>query len=203
MKPPFAKHETGGVQETIRRGEPVGTQAGSSAEEGVEEAEEPPGQKFRRPGRGHAEVRKQPAGVRQCGGGELSHHGREFFRAEAIEDEVGDDEIVAGRGRFPREYVGVDKLDPCGRTGPGAGELKHGSAGIDAGDFGPRMAAEQLGKESAVAFAEDEDPSGSFGFREEGRAAALEGVPGKAAFDPVVVRRDPVEAHAVGGKATF
>jgi hypothetical protein len=74
--------------------------------------------------------------------------------------------------------------------------LQHRGTGVDAGDFCLRMKAEQLGEEAAVAFAENEDTRRPPDFIEEGRAALLQSSTGAATFDPVVVGRDAVEAHA-------
>ncbi len=74
----------------------------------------------------------------------------------------------------------------------GAGEP--GGGGIDGGEMGGGMRAEQGREGTAVAFAHEQDAARR-GSGAAGGAAALELFAGKEPFDPALVRGKALEAH--------
>jgi hypothetical protein len=94
--------------------------------------------------------------VRSEAGGEVV----EFGLGEAVEEEVGDDEVVRvgwGEGEGVA-VVGAQAgfgcvVRPVGSAGE---EMKHGGADVDGVDVEVGIGGEEAGKEAAVAVAENE-----------------------------------------------
>jgi hypothetical protein len=105
-----------------------------------------------------AEVGDEPEGL----GGEVrSDLGDEDFElglGEAVEEEVGDDQVVFFRGRGAEgEGVGFVGLEAIGERGATlAKEMEHGGAGVDSFGLEVGVLSEELGEEAAVAVAQDE-----------------------------------------------
>lgn len=150
------------------------------------------------------EIGEEPEGI-GCGeGGELGDQGVQLIGAEAIEEEVGGDEVEAGFGWGPLKDIGVDELH-AGFIGVRlfqgvAGLFDHSGAGIDAGDLEVWIALEQRDEEAAGAFAEEESFAGGvLGLSKVSEAAALEFIAREEAFHEAVNRSEPVKAHAASG----
>jgi len=136
-------------------GEVGGAEAGEDAEGQVEAADEESGWKMHWAG-GYLEVGDNPEGPGTCVFCDAGDEGIEFGLGEAVEEEVGDDEIV---GALEWEGQGVCLVDVEARFGMGysfaalAKELKHGGAGVDCVGVEVRVLCKELGKEAAVSVA--------------------------------------------------
>ena len=106
---------------------------------------------------GDAEVGDEPEGSGGEGGSDASDERVEFGLGEAVEEEVGDDEVVL---LFEREGDGVGVMGAEASGGVGsccfaalAEELKHCGAGVDCVGAKVRVLLEELGEEASVAVA--------------------------------------------------
>ncbi len=117
--------------------------------------------------------------------------------SEAIEEEVGDDEIVWA---FKREVECAGVVGAETRSGIGcccfaalAEELKHNGAGVDCIGLEVRVVREKLGEEAAVSIAQDQCVAPVEKLRKVLGAAALERLAKGEIFEPAIGFRDVVE----------
>ena len=134
-----------------------------------------------------------------CGAG---YEGFEVGLGEAVEEEVGDDEIVRfGCRRGEGEGAGLVGLEAGGRVGGFAAlaeELEHGGAGVYGVHFDDGVRGEELGGEAAVSVTQDE---GFFLLEqtwEEVEAAMFEGAAEGEVFKPAIGAGDEVEVWFSG-----
>ncbi len=132
--------EAGGGEGGLGVGEVGDAEAGEDAEGEVEGADVEGGEGAEEWALGDGEVGEEPEGAGGGVGGDVLGEGGEFGLGEAVEEEVGDDEVgvagypagVEGRGwkqvQRPRSE-GSDALDV--RLAAVAEEVEHGGAGID------------------------------------------------------------------------
>jgi len=184
-------------------------EAGEEAEREVEGADEVAGEEVEGAGGGrNAEVGEEPKAARGEVRSEAGGQAVELGFGEAIEEEVGDDEVVRARG-LEGEGVRLMGLEADGCGGRGGmraltEEVEHGGAEIDGVGVELRVAGEELGEEAAVPITEQEGSAGLEEAREEVEATALEeGAEGEV-FEPAVGAGDAVEVgwggHGLGAR---
>ena len=79
-----------------------------------------------------------------------------FISGEAVEKEVGHDQVIGCRRRFPCADVGNLDVNAVGLRAGAASEFReHGRTGVDSVDNDGRIFGQQAGNESAVAIAQD------------------------------------------------
>jgi hypothetical protein len=147
-----------------------------------------------------AEVGDEPEGSGSKGGGDADDEGVELGLGEAVEKEVGDDQVV-GVFEWEGEGVGVMGVEAgvdvwCGFFAVLAEELEHGGAGVDCVDFEMRVSFEELSKEAAVSIAQDEGSADLAVMRELREiviAAVFEGFAESEIFEPAIGFGDEVE----------
>ncbi len=171
-----------------------GPDAGDAAEEPVKRGDDGAAAPTGGSCGGDFEVCQQPVSGGRRHFPKFRDHLRELVGREAIEEKVGDDEVVAGGRTDEFKNVGVDEIDPVG-SGLAAGDGKHLAAGIDDGDVGLGEAADAFGEEPAVAFADDEDGARRRDFREETNSAALQFSAGGEQLHGAVKWGEAVEIH--------
>jgi hypothetical protein len=137
-------------------GEAGGAETGEEAEGEIEAADEELCRDTQGAG-GDAEVGDEPEGSGSEGGNDASDERVEFGLGEAVEEEVGDDEIVSLCGR-EGDGVGVMGAEADGGVGSCcfaalAEELKHRRTGVDYVGAEIRVLLEELGEEASVAVA--------------------------------------------------
>ena len=146
-------------------GEAGGAEAGEEAEGEVEAPDEELCRETHGAG-GDAEVGDEPEGSGSEGRGDASDESVEFGLGEAVEEEVGDDEIVSfvsvGCVGFPLEREG-ECVGLMGAKAKGgirdccfaalAKEVEHGGADVDCVGVEVRVVLEELGEEATVAVA--------------------------------------------------
>lgn len=187
-----------------------GAESGEEAEGEVEEPNESVGGEAERAG-WDAEVGEEPEGAGCEVGDETGGELIELRLGEAIEKEVGDDEVVEAVGL---EGDGVGRVGLEARFGGGGGgagsmaeEVEHGGTEIDGVGVKAWIAGEEVGEEAAVAVAKDEDAAGVQEPGEEVEAATFERSAEGEVFEPVIGASDVVEVrlwfcvHVFGGKA--
>ncbi len=131
-------------------------EAGEDAEGEIEAADVEVGEGSKKPRRGVAEVGEKPEGAGTEMGCEVPGEGVELGLGEAVEEEVGDDEVGFGRG-CEGECGGVEGAEAIGGgVAAIAEEEEHGGAGIDGEGVEVGLLGEESGKEAAVAVAENE-----------------------------------------------
>jgi hypothetical protein len=136
--------EAGGSEGGSVVGELGGTQAGEEAEGEVEGADQEAGGEAEDAG-WDAEVGEEPESPGLKVGGEAVDESFEAGLGEAVEEEVGDYEVV-GLGGLEGEGAGLVGLD-TGGVGDAAGfeEVQHGAAGVDCVSVQRGIGGEQLG----------------------------------------------------------
>ncbi len=123
--------EAGGGEGHLRVGKPGDAEAGEDAEGQVERADVEGGKGAEDRCLGDGEVREEPEGAGGGIRGEGLGQGGEFSRGEAVEEEVGDDEVSVLR-RSDGEGGSLESADAVQEgLAATAEELKHGGAGID------------------------------------------------------------------------
>ena len=180
-------------------GETAGAEAGEDAEDKVEGA----GEKFcgeaHGAGGGDAEVGDEPEGFGSVGGGGAEDEGFQIGLGEAVEEEMGDDEVVFfGGGAGEGEGVGLVGVESGGGVGCGclaaaAEEFEHGFAEVYRVGVEMTVCCEELGQKAAVSVAEDE---GSPLLMEAGKVvetAAFEGSAESQVFEPAIRASDEIE----------
>jgi hypothetical protein len=167
-------------------GQGVGAEAGEDAEGKVEAADVGSGDEVHEAGGWNAEVGDEPEGSRGEVRGDVSDEGFEFGLGEAIEKEVGDDEVVL-LCWVKSEGVAVVGLEASSVKGAAlAEEMEHGGAGVDSVGLEVGVLREETGEEAAVAVAEDE---GGFLMGEGGEvveAGSLESGAEGEVFEPAI-----------------
>jgi hypothetical protein len=185
--PEFGEEKTGEMmvvrdssQTTLREGgDVVGEMGGSETGEDAEcEIECADGEFCWKPHRaaGDAEVRGEPESSGGEGGSDAGDEGFECGLGEAVEEEVGDDEVVGFCFDGEGQGAGVVDLETVGggRFAPLAEELEHGGAGVDCIGLDVWVASEKLREEATVSIAEDECLSLLEEVREIVKATAFE-----------------------------
>jgi hypothetical protein len=116
---------------------------------------------------------------------------------EAVEEEVGDGEIVRA---FEMEsecavVVGAETSSGVGSCclATLAQELKHDGAGVDGIGVEMRIVFEELGEETAVSVAQDQGVAAIEEIREVVIAAVFEGTAEREVFEPAIRFSDVVE----------
>jgi len=144
------------------------------------------------------EVGDEPEGVLSRDRDEAMGKGGNFFGGQAVEEEVGGDEIVtdverglpvAEVGRFWSEAV-------CVASGGSAEGGEHFGAGIYGVDANFRIVPEELRGETAVSVAKHKRPAACGELRQKVRAGALQEWAESKVFKPAVGLGEGVE---VGG----
>lgn len=124
----------------------------------------------------------------------------EFFRAKAIEEKMGNDQVVGSGSVVVVECIGVDERDffkrDISRHDVVLRDSQHALTGIDAGH--PRMGKTlpKGSEELARALTENEDRLRRSEAVQMRDAAGLEFSPGEERFHPAIMRSDGIEAHA-------
>jgi hypothetical protein len=144
-------------------GEAGGAEVGEDAEGQIEGSDEESGREAHEAG-GDAEVGDEPERVGGEAGDDAGDQGFEVGLGEAVEEEVGYDEIVGfcwGVWGWEGEGAGLVGFEAVEGVGGGcfavaAEELEHGGAGVDCIGLEVGVLGEELGEEAAVAVAEDE-----------------------------------------------
>jgi hypothetical protein len=175
-----------------------GAEAGEEAEGEVEAADVESGEGLERSG-GDAEVGEEPECSGGQGGGEPGCEGVEFELGEAVEEEVGDDE-VGGMGGGVGEGAGVVGVEAVGGwVAALVKELEHGGAGVDCVCVEVGVGGEEAGEEATVAVAEDQGAAAVEETGEEVVAGAFEGSGEGEVFEPAVGAGDAIEVGGWGG----
>ena len=184
-------------------------EAGEEAEREVEGADEEAGEQVEGAGGGrNAEVGEEPEAAGGEVGSEAGGEAVELGFGEAIEEEVGDDEVVGARG-LEGEGVRLMGLEAAGCGGRGGDralteKVEHGGAEVDGVGVELRAAREKLGEKAPVPITEQEGSASLEEAREEVEATALEeGAEGEV-FEPAVGAGDAVEVgwdgHELGAR---
>ena len=142
-----------------------------------------------------AEVGYEPETVGRKGGREAPGEIVHLVLGEAIEEEVGDDEVGWGGGDVGEGalLVGLEARAGVDGRGPAVEELQHGGADVYGIGVELTIAFEELGEEAAVAVAENQGSSTIVEAWEEVGAGALEqGAEGEV-LKPAVGAGDGVE----------
>jgi hypothetical protein len=178
--------------------EASGAEAGEGSEGEVEEPDESAGGEAEGAG-GDAEVGEEPEGSGAEMGREPGDELVELGLGEAVEEEVGDDEVEgavrlkgAGIGLVGGEAVG------CG-CGSLSEEVEHLRAEVDGDGVEAGVGCQQAGEEAASAVAEDEGSAGVEETGEEVEAAALEGRSESEVLEPAVGAGYAVEVWSMVG----
>lgn len=194
--------ETGVAKDGGVVGEAGDAEAGEQAEGEIEGADEQGGGDSKGAARGDAEVGDDPEGVGGEVGAEGGEEGLELGRREAVEDEVGGDEVEGGVGlESGGEGVGVAEvgllyLEAWGEGVTALGEeLEHAGAGVDGEGVEVGVGAQEGMEEAAVAVAEDEGVAGGEEIGEEVLAGAAEERTKGEEFEDAVGAGDAVEGH--------
>jgi hypothetical protein len=150
------------------------------------------------------EVGEEPDRPGSEGGRNSEDQGLEFGLGEAVEEEVGDDEIVFFLGRR-EEVQGAGVVDSQAGFGVGVDcfaaadeEFEHSGADVDGIGVEVMVLREKLSEEAAVSVAEDE---GSLLLKEVGQvveAAAFEGSAEGEVFEPAIRASYGVEVYFGG-----
>lgn len=130
----------------------------------------------------------------------------EFSLGEAVQEKMGDDEIVCdggleGAGVLP---VGTEARTDCPRGGQGAvaEQVQHGAASVDGIDLHCGVVAQQLGEETAVSVAKDESVVVAEEMGQEVEASALQERTEGEVFKPAIGAGDTVEVGGGGRSHT-
>jgi hypothetical protein len=166
-----------------------GAEAGEEAEGHVEGADEESGGETHWAG-GYSEVGDEPGGFRDERGSDAVDEGVEIGLGEAVEEEVGDDEIVRafeGCG----EDVGVvgAEADVYVWSGGFAAlpeEFEHGGAGVYGISVDVLVVCKELGEETTVSIAYDQCAAVVEELWEVVEAAVLEGFAEGKVFEPAI-----------------
>jgi len=179
-------------------------------EEKIHGAEEDACAPFAKSGGGLAEVGEEPVGAGLRGGGEPEDDLRELLRGEAVEEEMGDDEVEPRAGKLAFADVGMDEFDRAAvqavRAEAVAGDGGHACAGVHAGAVGVGMGAEDFDEAATVPLACEEDAARGRNSAKEGGAAALKFAPREHGFHPAVMGREAIElrgTHQTVGKTDY
>jgi hypothetical protein len=176
-------------------------QAGEDAEGGVEGGDDEAARGGAQT-QGDLEFRDDPEGSGSEVGAEAEGERGGFLGREAIEKEVGGDEVIRAIGVGGRKGANVGAGG--GEAGSGAeasgarGETaQHGRAAIDGVGAEMGSGGEQAGEETAVSIAEDERVTGGGELRKKVEAAAFEERAEAEVFAELIDRGDAVEVGRV------
>lgn len=184
--------------------QPNGAQAGEGAEDEVQRAHEDVCREAHA-SLWNAKVGDEPESAwreRRCDAG---NEGFEIALGEAIEKEMGDDEVVSF-GRSEGECAGAVSFEACGVGFAAlAQKLEHGCAGVYSIGVDIWVRDHEGREETPVSVAENERSFLTNEIWEEMQAAAFEGTAEGKIFEPSVRTRDPIEVRSRvhrGRKAT-
>ena len=144
------------------------------AEGEIEEADVEGGEGFEDGDLWDGEIGDEPEGAGGSVCGKLMCEGLDFGLGEAVEEEVGDDEVCF-RGGSDGEGGGLVGPQTVG-MGPAAAakEVEHGGAGVYGGGLEIGLLGEETGEEAAVSVAEEEGLMAGRELREEVGARSLQ-----------------------------
>ncbi len=143
-------------------------EAGEEAEGAVEGQDQGTCDEAAEAGVWDGELRDQPSGLGEGRCAEGCGEGLDLGGGEAVEEEVGHDEVVRRVWGAEGAGIGVVSVNAGGVvSGPMQQGVEHGGAGIDGVNAENGSGAKQAGGEAAIAIAEDEGVGGGGGFREE------------------------------------
>jgi hypothetical protein len=182
-------------------GEVGGAKAGEEAEGEIQAADEEFCGETHGAG-GNAEVGDKPEGSRTqvfCGAGDK---GIEFRLGEAVEEEVGDYQVVVTFERVD-ECVGVVRAEAKGGVGRCclaalAEEPEHGSAGVDCVAVELGVVLEELGEEATVTVAQDQGMATVKKLWEIVSAGVFQCIAEGEVFEPAIGTGYEVEVGFVG-----
>lgn len=177
-------------------GEASSAEAGEDTEGEVEGADDDAGREAHRPG-WDTEVGDHPEGVKGERWNDTSDERFEFELREAVEKEVGGDQVILSVGS-KGESVGVLSLEAnCRVEGAGpatlAKQMDHGGAGVDGVGVDTGIGGHQGSEETAISIAEDERPLLMEQAREKVQAAAFESTAEGEVFEPTIRTGDEIE----------
>lgn len=172
--------EGGGVVGKLRD-----AKTGEQAEGEVEEADQSLCRAAEQ-ARGNAEVGEKPKRSRGEMGSRSGDEPIEFGLGEAIEEEVGDDEVVGVRGLEGAgiDLVGLEAGECTARSTPE--KVEHGGAEVDGVGLEMAVAGQEGCEKAAVSVAEDESLAGCEEAWKKVKAAAVKGSAEGEVFEPAV-----------------
>ena len=152
------------------------------------------------------EIRQQPGGAGSRSLGELRHDMTRLPGAEAIEKEMGHDQIVTVVRR-PCDDVVSKKCDapdfigiPFQNLAPR--QIEHSLAAVHAIDSDQRLALKKLGQKSPIPLAHDERPGRGADFAETCDPSLLQRAPERDRFQGPIPQGNGIEAHNIVTKRT-
>jgi hypothetical protein len=179
-------------------GEVGGAEVGEDAEAEVEAANEEFGGEFCEVG-GDLEVGEEPERVGLHVLCDAADEGVELGLSEAVEKEVGYNEIVVA---CESEGEGVGLFGAQAMSGAGGDgfaalteKLEHGSAGVDGEDMDVWVSGEERSGEAAVSVTEDEGAAAVVELVEVLEACFLESRAEGEVFEPAIMFGDGVEVR--------
>jgi len=198
-------HQTGASEGGVVVWQGSDPQAGEDPEGEVEESDEELCGPSEWAG-GDAEVRDEPQGVGRQPGSESGGEEVELGLGEAVQEEVGDDQIVRVQGWGFRKGQGVGvvrvKLDRGSAVGLAllAEQPEHGKACIDGISLSLRILVEEPGEEAAISVAQSKHLLGRVGVElgQEVEAAAFEGTAKSEVLKCAIGAGDAIEAWLPG-----
>jgi hypothetical protein len=178
-------------------GEFCGAEAGEDAEGEIEAADEDLRRESQEAG-GEVEVGDEPEGLRGESWRDAVDKGFEVGLGEAVQEEVGDDEVVWAVERAG-ERAGLVRGEACRYVGGESvraltEEAQHGGAGVDCLGAEVRVLPEEFGEEAAVSIADDQGSLLLEEIGEEAKAAVFEGAAQSEVFEPAIGSCDEIEA---------
>ena len=178
-------------------------EAGEDAEGMVEQRHQRRGEDATEERGRDGEFGDEPESVWRQARGEAMAEVGDLRRGEAIEKEVGDDEVVVrsffGGHWGPEAQVGDLRGKPAGVGGCALFEqLHHAWAGVDGCDANGGVGAKQRRGEAAIAVSEDQCVAALGEPRQEVRAAALKKRAEREVFEPAVDAGKRVEVGSGG-----
>ena len=149
--------------------------------------------------RGDAELGDDPQRARLKLGSNARAKSVELRLREAVEEEVGDDEVVAALGREGERAGLVSAETSAGILrlcySSSLQQTQHGAAGVDRIRVQIGIDGEQTGEEAAVAISEDERPAASLKLGQKTLAAAFERPAKGRVLHPAIEGRDAIEVR--------
>ena len=142
-----------------------------------------------------AKIGDQPLGIRGGGLGQLCNHRRQRLVREAIEKEMGHDQIVASLLERELPEIGLNEVHLRPSPEPRTRERNHTRARVHTIDLRPGMYPHELDKETSVAFADDEGPARRFDLPQQREPRLLELIAKNDSLERAIKRRDPVKTH--------
>src|ERR1700733_8958938 len=147
-------------------------EAGEHVEAEIENLDEGPRHEPPEPAFGNGELRDDPLCLSRCAGAQAVCESRDFVRREAVEKEVGDDQVVVRVGRLPTACIGLVRAHAIVKnTGIALEFAQHRRAGIDGVNLNIWICLEQAGCKTAVSISENKRGAAVVEFVEEAAAA--------------------------------